>query len=158
MPREQGNAGERVARSSSKTAKDKTNSATLQASQGGGRREQSEMEDKNNRVRHIDLEKDSEKDSGYSGKRQYVNCMGSSRLRPSSIAAWENVPVNICSFFPLTYCSRCIGLYLSYESEVLSFLKCYCQSCMPDPQSHWPSIALESALYPEREHKREKIE
>lgn len=68
MPKEQGKAVERVARSSSKTAKDKTNSATLQASQGGSRREQSGMGDKNNRVRHIDLEKDSEKDSGYSGK------------------------------------------------------------------------------------------
>lgn len=69
MPKEQGNPGERLARSSSKTAKDKTNSATLQASQGGGRREQSGTGDKNNRVRHVDSEKDSEKDSGYSGKR-----------------------------------------------------------------------------------------
>lgn len=69
MPKEQGNAGERYVRSSSKTAKDKTNSATLQASQGG-RREQSGMGDKNSRVRHVDSEKDSEKDSGYSGKRQ----------------------------------------------------------------------------------------
>lgn len=68
MPKEQGNPGERLARSSSKTAKDKSNSATLQASQGGGRRELSESGDKNKRVRHIDSEKDSEKDSGYSGK------------------------------------------------------------------------------------------
>lgn len=68
MPKEQGNAWERVARSSSKTAKDKTNSATLQASQGGSRRDQSGMGDNNNRVQHIDSEKDSEKDSGYSGK------------------------------------------------------------------------------------------
>lgn len=66
MPKEQGNPGERVARCSSKTAKDKSNSATLQASQGGGRREQSGMGDKNSRVRHFHSEKDSEKDSGYS--------------------------------------------------------------------------------------------
>lgn len=68
MPKEQGHPGERVARSTSKTAKDKSNSATLQASQGGTRREQSGMGDKSKRLLHSDSEKDSEKDSGYSGE------------------------------------------------------------------------------------------
>lgn len=76
MPKEQGNPGERVARSSSKTAKDKSNSATLQASQGGGRREQSGMGDKNSRVRHFGSEKDSEKDSGYSGEQPVCGLYG----------------------------------------------------------------------------------
>lgn len=74
MPKEQGHPGERVARSTSKTAKDKSNSATLQASQGGSRREQSGMGDKSKRVLHFDSEKDSEKDSGYSG--EHLVCGG----------------------------------------------------------------------------------
>lgn len=66
MPKEQGHFEERPARSTSKTAKDKSNSATLRASQGGSHREQSRMCDLSNRMRRCDSEKDSEKDSGYS--------------------------------------------------------------------------------------------
>ncbi|XP_042355791.1 CLOCK-interacting pacemaker-like [Plectropomus leopardus] len=58
--------GERAARSTSKTAKDKSNSATLRASQAGVRREQSGMGDMSKRMLSCDSEKDSEKDSGYS--------------------------------------------------------------------------------------------
>lgn len=76
MPNEQGNPGERVARSSSKTAKDKSNSATLQASQGGARREQSGMGNKNSRGLRFVSEKDSEKDSGYSGERLMCELYG----------------------------------------------------------------------------------
>ncbi|XP_070838986.1 CLOCK-interacting pacemaker-like [Chaetodon trifascialis] len=56
MPKEQGHSGDRPPRSTSKFAKDKSNSATLLASQG----------DMSNRMLHCDSEKDSEKDSGYS--------------------------------------------------------------------------------------------
>ncbi|CAK6977055.1 CLOCK-interacting pacemaker-like [Scomber scombrus] len=66
MPKEQGHFGERVARNASKNAKDKSNSATLRASQGGSHREQSGMGDMSNRMLRRDSEKDSEKDSGYS--------------------------------------------------------------------------------------------
>ncbi|XP_051257541.1 CLOCK-interacting pacemaker [Dicentrarchus labrax] len=62
MPKEQGHFGERAARGTSKTAKDKSNSATLRASQGGSYREQSGMGDMSNCMLHCD----SEKDSGYS--------------------------------------------------------------------------------------------
>lgn len=72
MPKEQGHSGERAARSTSKTAKDKSNSATLQASRGGTCREQSGMGHMNNRMLHCDSEKDSEKDSGYSGKQRSI--------------------------------------------------------------------------------------
>lgn len=65
MPKEQGPFGERAARSTSKTAKDKSNSATLRASQGGTHRDQSGMCDMSNRM----LRCDSEKDSGYSGEQ-----------------------------------------------------------------------------------------
>lgn len=67
MPKEQGHFGERPPRSASKFAKDKSNSATLRASQGGTHREQSGVGDMSNRMLHCDSEKDSEKDSGYSG-------------------------------------------------------------------------------------------
>ncbi|XP_041808592.1 CLOCK-interacting pacemaker-like isoform X2 [Chelmon rostratus] len=66
MPKEQGHFGERPPRSASKFAKDKSNSATLRASQGGTHREQSGAGDMSNRMLHCDSEKDSEKDSGYS--------------------------------------------------------------------------------------------
>ncbi|KAM9348043.1 uncharacterized protein ABDE67_010111 [Symphorus nematophorus] len=66
MPKEQGHLGERAARGASKTAKDKSNSATLRASQGGTHREQTGMGDVSNRMLRCDSEKDSEKDSGYS--------------------------------------------------------------------------------------------
>lgn len=68
MPKEQGQ--ERAAQSTSKTAKDKSNSATLRASQGGTRREQPGMGDMSNRMLRCDSEKDSEKDSGYSGEQR----------------------------------------------------------------------------------------
>ncbi|XP_027129107.1 CLOCK-interacting pacemaker [Larimichthys crocea] len=64
MPKEQGQ--ERAAQCTSKTAKDKSNSATLRASQGGTHRVQSGMGDMSNRMLRCDSEKDSEKDSGYS--------------------------------------------------------------------------------------------
>jgi len=66
MPKEQGHFGEWAARNTSKNAKDKSNSATLRASQGGTHREQSGMGDMSNRMLRCDSEKDSEKDSGYS--------------------------------------------------------------------------------------------
>ncbi|XP_070773372.1 CLOCK-interacting pacemaker-like [Enoplosus armatus] len=66
MPKEQGHFGERPTRSASKTAKDKSNSATLRASQGGTHREHPGMGDLSNRMLRCDSEKDSEKDSGYS--------------------------------------------------------------------------------------------
>ncbi|XP_071780972.2 CLOCK-interacting pacemaker-like [Centroberyx gerrardi] len=66
MPKEQGHFGERVARNTSKNAKDKSNSATLRASQGGAHRDQSRMGNMSNRMLRCDSEKDSEKDSGYS--------------------------------------------------------------------------------------------
>ncbi|XP_037605476.1 CLOCK-interacting pacemaker-like [Sebastes umbrosus] len=62
MPKEQGHFGERVARSTSKTAKNKSNSDTRRASQGGTHRGQSGMGVMSNRR----LRCDSEKDSGYS--------------------------------------------------------------------------------------------
>ncbi|XP_071317597.1 CLOCK-interacting pacemaker-like [Trachinotus anak] len=61
MPKEQGHFGERAAHSASKNAKDKSNSATLRASQGGAG-----MADMSNHMLRFDSEKDSEKDSGYS--------------------------------------------------------------------------------------------
>ncbi|GLD64788.1 CLOCK-interacting pacemaker-like protein, partial [Lates japonicus] len=66
MPKEQGHFGERPARSTSKNAKDKSNSATLRASLGGSHMEQSGMGDMSNHMLRCDSEKDSEKDSGYS--------------------------------------------------------------------------------------------
>lgn len=66
MPKEQGPFGERAARSASKNAKDKSNSATLRASQSGTHREQMGMPGLTNRMLRCDSEKDSEKDSGYS--------------------------------------------------------------------------------------------
>ncbi|KAM9847101.1 CLOCK-interacting pacemaker-like [Aulostomus maculatus] len=64
MPKEQGQCGERPPRGASKNAKDKSNSATLRASQGGIHREQSGMGDI--RMLRRDSEWDSEKDSGFS--------------------------------------------------------------------------------------------
>lgn len=66
MPKEQGHTAERPARSTSKTAKDKSNSATLRAFQGASHRIQSGMGDLSNCMLRCDSEKDSEKDSGYS--------------------------------------------------------------------------------------------
>uniref|UniRef100_A0A673ATW0 Uncharacterized protein n=1 Tax=Sphaeramia orbicularis TaxID=375764 RepID=A0A673ATW0_9TELE len=66
MPKEQGHFGERPTRNTSKNAKDKSNSATLRASQSGAHREQPGMGDMSNRMLRCDSEKDSEKDSGYS--------------------------------------------------------------------------------------------
>uniref|UniRef100_A0A667WXF9 Uncharacterized protein n=1 Tax=Myripristis murdjan TaxID=586833 RepID=A0A667WXF9_9TELE len=66
MPKEQRHFGECGAHSTSKNAKDKSNSATLRASQGGTHRGQSGMGDMSNRLSRCDSEKDSEKDSGYS--------------------------------------------------------------------------------------------
>ncbi|XP_076017448.1 CLOCK-interacting pacemaker-like isoform X2 [Genypterus blacodes] len=62
MPKEHGHFGERVSRSTSKNAKDKSNSATLRASQGGAHREMSGMGNMRDRMSRCD----SEKDSGYS--------------------------------------------------------------------------------------------
>ncbi|XP_049448465.1 CLOCK-interacting pacemaker-like [Epinephelus fuscoguttatus] len=66
MPKEQGHLGECAARSTSKNAKDKSNSATLRACQSGSHRGQSRMGDMSNCMLSCDSEKDSEKDSGYS--------------------------------------------------------------------------------------------
>ncbi|KAI3373075.1 hypothetical protein L3Q82_006345 [Scortum barcoo] len=66
MPKEQGNVGERAGCGTSKTAKDKSNSATLRASQCGTLRESSGIGEISNRMLRCDSEKDSEKDSGYS--------------------------------------------------------------------------------------------
>lgn len=130
MPKEQGNPGERFARSSSKTAKDKSNSATLQASQGGGRREQSGSGDKNNRMRHIDSEKDSEKDSGYSGKPPMCGPHGffcPEHLLPFDL--WGNVPACICFIVSLTNCVHFMDPCTLNPSEVPSCLHLffYCQ-------------------------------
>ncbi|KAM4620545.1 CLOCK-interacting pacemaker-like isoform 2-T2 [Polymixia lowei] len=62
MPKEQGHSGERVACSASKNAKDKSNSATLRASQGGMHPDQSGIGHVSSRMSRCD----SEKDSGYS--------------------------------------------------------------------------------------------
>lgn len=69
MPKEQGRLWEGAARSSSKTAKNKSNSAALQAALGSIHRDPSGMGDRNNPLVLCDGEKDSEKDSGYSGNR-----------------------------------------------------------------------------------------
>ncbi|CAF98576.1 unnamed protein product [Tetraodon nigroviridis] len=66
MPKEQGRFWEGAARGSSKTAKNKSNSATLQAALGSRHRDQSGTGDMNNHLVLCDGEKDSEKDSGYS--------------------------------------------------------------------------------------------
>ncbi|KAK7904286.1 hypothetical protein WMY93_016893 [Mugilogobius chulae] len=66
MPKEQGHFGERPVRSTSKNAKDKSNSATLRASQSVTHRDQTGKADLTNRMLRCDSEKDSEKDSGYS--------------------------------------------------------------------------------------------
>lgn len=69
MPKEQGRFWEGTPHCSSKTAKNKSNSATLQAALGtrGLRRDQPGMGDRRAHVVLCDGEKDSEKDSGYSG-------------------------------------------------------------------------------------------
>ncbi|KAG7516778.1 hypothetical protein JOB18_040434 [Solea senegalensis] len=66
MPKEQGRFGERAVRSTSKNAKDKSNSATLRASKSGTHMEPPGMGDVSRRMRRCDSEKESEKDSGYS--------------------------------------------------------------------------------------------
>ncbi|XP_040005981.1 CLOCK-interacting pacemaker-like [Xiphias gladius] len=66
MPNQKGHFGERSIRSTSKNAKDKSNSATMRASKGGTHIEQSGMGDMRNCMLRCDSEKDSEKDSGYS--------------------------------------------------------------------------------------------
>lgn len=67
MPKEQGYFWEGAARGSSKTAKNKSNSAALQAALVSIHRNQSGMGEMNNHLVPCDGEKDSEKDSGYSG-------------------------------------------------------------------------------------------
>lgn len=67
MPKEHGRFWEGTPPCSSKTAKNKSNSATLQASLGSIHRHGSGMADRNAHVLLCDGEKDSEKDSGYSG-------------------------------------------------------------------------------------------
>lgn len=74
MPKEQGHFWDGTVRSSSKTAKNKSNSATLQAARGGIRRNQAGQGDMNNHMVLCDGEKDSEKDSGYSGNHMH-GCM-----------------------------------------------------------------------------------
>lgn len=74
MPKEQGRFWEGAARGSSKTAKNKSNSATLQAALGSRHRDQSGTGDMNNHLVLCDGEKDSEKDSGYSGNHR-SSCM-----------------------------------------------------------------------------------
>lgn len=74
MPKEQGHFWDGAARRSSKTAKNKSNSATLQAALGNIHRDQSGMGDMNNHLVLCDREKDSEKDSGYSGSHM-SRCM-----------------------------------------------------------------------------------
>lgn len=74
MPKEQGRFWEGAARGSSKTAKNKSNSATLQAALGSRQRNQSGMGDMTNHLVLCDGEKDSEKDSGYSGNHS-SSCM-----------------------------------------------------------------------------------
>lgn len=64
MPKEQGHSGEFTSCSSSKNAKEKSNSATLRASLAGSHRNLSGMGDMS---KHM-LCFDSEKDSGYSGE------------------------------------------------------------------------------------------
>ncbi|XP_029626069.1 CLOCK-interacting pacemaker [Salmo trutta] len=70
MPKEQAHFGERperVPQGTSKNAKDKSNSATLRASQCGTHRDQEGRRmGMNGRMSQSDSEKDSEKDSGYS--------------------------------------------------------------------------------------------
>lgn len=72
MPKEQGRFWEGTPRCSSKTAKNKSNSATLQAALGSIHRDQSGMGDRNKHMVLCDGEKDSEKDSGYSGNHMSV--------------------------------------------------------------------------------------
>lgn len=67
MPKEQGRFWEGTPHCSSKTAKNKSNCATLQAALGSIHRNQSGMGDRNAHMVLCDGEKDSEKDSGYSG-------------------------------------------------------------------------------------------
>ncbi|XP_029704010.1 CLOCK-interacting pacemaker isoform X2 [Takifugu rubripes] len=66
MPKEQGRFWEETPHCSSKTAKNKSNSATLQAALSSIHRDQSGMGDRNAHMVLCDGEKDSEKDSGYS--------------------------------------------------------------------------------------------
>lgn len=74
MPKEQGNFWEGAAHGSSKTAKNKSNSATLQAALGSIHRARSGRCDMNNHLVLCGGEKDSEKDSGYSGNHMF-SCM-----------------------------------------------------------------------------------
>lgn len=69
MPKEQGHFWEGAARASSKTAKNRSNSATLQAALGSIHRDRPGMGDVDNHLVLCDGEKDCEKDSGYSGNR-----------------------------------------------------------------------------------------
>ncbi|XP_034463407.1 CLOCK-interacting pacemaker-like [Hippoglossus hippoglossus] len=66
MPKEQGHCVERPVRSTSKNAKDKSNSATLRASKSGYYMEPPGMGDMIDHLLRCDSERDSEKDSGYS--------------------------------------------------------------------------------------------
>ncbi|CAL1574157.1 unnamed protein product [Knipowitschia caucasica] len=67
MPKEPGHSsGEWAGRSTSKNAKNKSNSATLRASQSGSHREPTARANLTSRTRCRDSGKDSEKDSGYS--------------------------------------------------------------------------------------------
>ena len=72
MPKEQGHFGERVGRSTSKNAKDRSNSATVRADRGhraqAGPGHLGGMGDMGEQLSRFDSGKDSEKDSGYSGE------------------------------------------------------------------------------------------
>uniref|UniRef100_A0A669EN24 CLOCK-interacting pacemaker n=1 Tax=Oreochromis niloticus TaxID=8128 RepID=A0A669EN24_ORENI len=114
MLKEQEPYGEHNTHSASKNAKDKSNSATLWASQGGTHRVQSGMGDKSTCMLYCDSEKDSEKDSGYSeagsdsvhtdvdDQRSSVNeshresrkCSNNNNANPAGpdMTSYENIP------------------------------------------------------------------
>ncbi|KAL3971406.1 gephyrin [Sarotherodon galilaeus] len=114
MLKEQEPYGEHDTHSTSKNAKDKSNSATLWASQGGTHRVQSGMGDKSTCMLSCGSEKDSEKDSGYSeagsdsvhtdvdDQRSSVNephresrkCSNNNNANPAGpdMTSYENIP------------------------------------------------------------------
>ncbi|XP_041865333.1 CLOCK-interacting pacemaker-like [Melanotaenia boesemani] len=98
MPKEQAYPGEVAAQSTSKNAKEKSNSATLRACQGGAHREKSAGGEVSKRLLNCDLEKDSEKDSGYSeaGSDDQRSCKsephrGNSKPSNNSMAPYEDI-------------------------------------------------------------------
>lgn len=138
MPKEQGHFGERVARSTSKTAKNKSNSDTRRASQGGTHRGQSGMGVMRNRR----LRCDSEKDSGYSGERWpiwMIPWMYEDNLTDLTLPMMLTIPFHWKRVQKLSVC--CVLSILSYSSFSLSPLEAGSDSVHNDVDDQRSSVS-----------------